>query len=65
MPKMIASISDECVACGACASSCKNGAIAIYRGLMAIVAEASCAGCGRCVAICPAAVIAMANGEVE
>lgn len=56
----IALIGRECVACGACVGACSVGAISIYKGLYAMIAEALCVGCGKCEARCPAGVIEMA-----
>lgn len=47
----------ECVACGCCAKVCPLGAIAVQKGLYAVVNLAKCVGCGKCAAECPAGVI--------
>ncbi|MDR0465776.1 MAG: 4Fe-4S binding protein [Deltaproteobacteria bacterium] len=57
--RKIASIDKECVACGVCVKACPIRAIAVYKGLFAVVDESKCAGCGKCGQICPAGVIAI------
>ena len=48
-----------CVACGACAKVCPKGAISIWKGCFANVAEETCVGCGLCARVCPAGCIAV------
>ena len=48
---------DTCVACGCCVKVCPLGAIAIDRGIKAVVDKAKCVGCGKCAKECPASVI--------
>ncbi len=55
--RKLACIGRECVACGACAKACPLKAVAIDRGLIAVVDAARCAGCGKCALACPAGVI--------
>ncbi len=45
-------ISDECIACGACAGACPVGAITEGDGKYEINAEA-CIECGACADTCP------------
>ena len=45
-------ISDECIACGACADSCPVEAIAAGDPIYTIDA-ATCTDCGACVDTCP------------
>ena len=45
-------ISDECIACGSCASVCPAGAIAEGDGKYEIDADA-CLECGACADQCP------------
>ena len=52
---------DDCVSCGACAKVCPKGAIAVWRGLYAVVDEQLCIGCGRCASECPAGIIQIAE----
>lgn len=44
----------RCVACGACVKACPKGAIEIWKGCYAQVAEVICVGCGLCGKTCPA-----------
>ncbi len=62
--RRIAFVSPECVACGCCMKSCPLTAIAIPKGVVAIVDENKCVGCGRCAAGCPAQVISITTREV-
>ena len=48
-----------CVACGVCMKACPKGAISIYKGCFAQVAESKCVGCGLCAKACPAGCIAI------
>ena len=50
-------ISNECLACGACADSCPVGAIAMddARGIYVISGE--CVECGACADTCPVGAI--------
>lgn len=43
-----------CAACGACETACPLGAIKVFKGCFAKVAEGKCIGCGKCVKVCPA-----------
>ena len=45
-------ISDECIACGACAEGCPVGAISEADGKYVIDADA-CIDCGACAGVCP------------
>lgn len=45
-------ISDDCIACGACADECPCGAISEGDGKYEIDADA-CAECGACADVCP------------
>ncbi len=56
--KKIASVSNECVACGTCVKACPLGAITIKKGIKAEIHE-SCVACGKCKMVCPACVITM------
>ena len=45
-------ISNECVACGACAEECPVGAISEGDGKFEINADL-CVSCGSCAGVCP------------
>ena len=45
-------ISDECIACGACAAECPMEAIAEGEGKFEIDPE-KCISCGACANVCP------------
>ncbi len=45
-------ISDECIACGACADECPVGAIKEGDGKFEINAD-ECLDCGACAGVCP------------
>ena len=45
-------ISDDCVACGACAAECPTEAIAEGDGKYVIDAD-KCVSCGSCAGVCP------------
>ena len=49
-------ISDECVACGTCASECPADAISEGDGKYEINAD-ECVDCGTCAGVCPAEAI--------
>lgn len=59
----VAAIAKECVACGNCIKYCPRQAIAIDRGIWAIVDENACVGCGKCERACPAGVISIIAKE--
>ena len=50
--KMAFVISDECVACGACAEECPVSAISEGDGKFVIDAD-TCISCGSCASVCP------------
>lgn len=45
-------ISDECIACGACAGECPVNAISEKDGKFIITAD-DCIDCGACASVCP------------
>ncbi len=46
-------ISDACLACGACESSCPTGAIVMDEAKGIFVITSECVDCGACEGICP------------
>ena len=48
---MAHTVSDECVACGACVDTCPVGAITL--GDKAEVDASACVDCGACEGVCP------------
>ncbi len=50
-------ISDECVSCGACASTCPVEAISAGDSKYVVDAD-TCIDCGACEAVCPTGAIA-------
>ena len=59
--KKIAMVGLSCVACGSCESICPKKAIAVTRGVCAVVAVEKCVGCGKCADVCPAGVITLSE----
>ena len=59
MPKFnkTARVGYECVACGVCVRTCPLFAIAVHKGVAAVVDENKCVGCGKCAKECPAGFI--------
>lgn len=49
---MIYKITEDCIACGACASECPAKGIAERDQIYAIDAS-KCSGCGACAGVCP------------
>lgn len=54
----------RCVACGACLKECPKGAIHIWKGCYAKIAEDICVGCGKCANVCPGDSIEIVKREV-
>ncbi|MBS1305869.1 MAG: DUF362 domain-containing protein [Coriobacteriales bacterium] len=46
-------ITDECVACGACADTCPVGAISLGDAGIYVVDPETCVDCGACEDVCP------------
>ena len=65
MVKKYAFIPKDCVACGNCVNECPISAIAIHKGILAVVDKDRCVGCGKCAAVCPAGVISIIPREGE
>lgn len=55
---MAARISDDCVACGACAAECPNDCI-YYGDERYEINRESCVDCGRCTEVCPSEAITL------
>lgn len=55
--KKIASVLPRCVACGCCIKTCPLGAVAVPKGISAVIDENKCIGCGKCAKACPGQVI--------
>ena len=49
---MTYTITDECIACGACEAECEQGAISEKNGAY-VVNNTLCQGCGTCADVCP------------
>jgi Pyruvate/2-oxoacid:ferredoxin oxidoreductase delta subunit len=49
---MTYTITDECIACGACEAECGENAISEKNGAY-VVNIALCRGCGTCADVCP------------
>lgn len=63
--KRFAVVGKYCVACGACAETCKISAISVYKGMFAKVDTSKCIGCGMCAKACPAGEIHIYTEENE
>lgn len=64
MIRKIIHISEEkCNGCGACASACHEGAIAIIDGKARLLREDYCDGLGDCLPACPAGAISFVERE--
>ena len=46
-------ITDECVACGACADTCPVGAISGESKKPFVIDQSKCIKCGACLSNCP------------
>ncbi len=55
---------DKCIGCGACASTCHQGAIQMVDGKAKLMDESHCDGLGRCLPKCPADAIHLVEKEV-
>lgn len=49
---MAYTITEECIACGACESECASGAISMGADIYVIDA-AKCTDCASCASVCP------------
>ncbi|MDR1962118.1 MAG: 4Fe-4S binding protein [Gracilibacteraceae bacterium] len=59
MSKLVARVAISCVACGCCEAICPQKAVAVYKGVRAVVNEEKCVGCGKCAKTCPAVAISV------
>lgn len=61
--KIIKIDSDKCNGCGACASACHEGAIAMIDGKAALIRDDYCDGLGDCLPACPTGAISFEERE--
>ncbi|MDO4273865.1 MAG: 4Fe-4S binding protein [Eubacteriales bacterium] len=54
---------EKCNGCGACASACHEGAIAMIKGKARLIRDDYCDGLGDCLPACPAGAIAFQERE--
>ncbi|MEZ4628486.1 MAG: 4Fe-4S binding protein, partial [Eubacteriales bacterium] len=54
---------DLCNGCGACASACHEGAIAIVNGKAKLMRDDYCDGLGNCLPVCPTGAISFMERE--
>lgn len=55
---------ERCISCGACADSCREGAL-LFSGGAPFVDPILCTGCGACGELCPAAALERCGHEME
>ena len=61
--KIIQIDAEKCNGCGACASACQEGAIAMVEGKARLVREDYCDGLGNCLPACPTGAITFVEKE--
>ena len=66
MVRRIVEINEElCNGCGACASACHEGAIAMIDGKARLIKDDYCDGLGDCLPACPTNAISIIEREAE
>lgn len=66
MVRKIVEINEElCNGCGACASACHEGAIAMIDGKAKLIKDDYCDGLGDCLPACPTNAISIIEREAE
>lgn len=66
MVRRIVEINEElCNGCGACASACHEGAIAMIDGKARLIKDDYCDGLGDCLPACPTDAISIIEREAE
>lgn len=66
MVRRIVEINEElCNGCGACASACHEGAIAMIDGKAKLIKDDYCDGLGDCLPACPTNAISIIEREAE
>ena len=63
--KIIQIDEEKCSGCGACASACHEGAIAMVNGKARLIRDDYCDGLGNCLPACPAGAISFVEREAE
>lgn len=61
--QMIEIDEEKCNGCGACASACHEGAIAMVNGKARLIRDDYCDGLGNCLPVCPTGAISFVERE--